>query len=337
MVKVLITGASGLLGRAIHTSFLNYSSSHPGEKIEVIGTSYTRHIEGRDLKKCDLNDASEVENLLKEVGPEVVIHCAAERRPDVAEKNPEAVQKLNVALPRLLSHLSLSLNFYLIYISTDYVFPGDKLPREGGYEPGDKVGPTNLYGQTKEAGERAVLENAKPGTATVFRVPVLYGETLPLTNFGESAINILLQVTREVVRGDKSGVGMDDWAIRYPTNVVDIGRVLVDLTLLSQKSTHQIPPTLHFSHTQPFTKYSICLLFSSLDTSLSSFGDSDARQKKVVDGMKRVTEGPKEGETKRPRDCRLANTELKKLGIDTSGIDFADWWKGWFEREQVFR
>ena len=79
----------------------------------------------------------------------------------------------------------------MIYISTDYVFDGSHPP----YFPDNKTNPLNRYGQTKLAGERAVLGVEE--TFTVLRIPVLYGG---VTSLGESAVTVLLEVIRSVSR-----------------------------------------------------------------------------------------------------------------------------------------
>lgn len=141
--------------------------------IIVYGTSFTRKGEG--LINIDLRDQSALSNLIATLQPSIVIHCAAERRPDVCEQKPEEVETLNVQLPAQLSQLSRSTShpFFLIYISTDYVFAGDTTP-ERGYQPYDITGPSNLYGRTKLAGENAVLDGIKlGGKGCSLRVPVL--------------------------------------------------------------------------------------------------------------------------------------------------------------------
>ncbi|KAL8286797.1 hypothetical protein RQP46_004325 [Phenoliferia psychrophenolica] len=311
-MRVLITGASGLLGRAVLREFKQ--AGH-----DVTGTAFTRTGEG--LVQVDLQDKDALEKLVNEVKPQVVVHCAAERRPDVAEKNPSAVHKLNVDLPAHLSLLSRSPTtpFFLIYISTDYVFDGHA--RESGYEPSDAVGPTNLYGQTKEEGEREILKGIQLHNArgTVLRVPVLYGE---VERNDESAINILLDITRQAAKGEKKK--MDHWAIRYPTNVADVARVLLSISTLSLiPSSTSIPQILHFSTQEPYTKYDMCLVLSQLHSP------------PLAIEMEAVTDGPKEGETVRPRDCHLANTELEKLGVETHGVKFVEWWKDWLAREKA--
>jgi S-adenosylmethionine synthetase len=85
--------------------------------------------------------------------------------------------------------------------------------------------PPNLYGETKWEGEKAVLEAfesaGKKGWATVLRVPVLYGSA---ESNGESAVNVLMDSLWKAQEKD-AAVKMDHWAIRYPTNTEDVGRV----------------------------------------------------------------------------------------------------------------
>lgn len=111
----------------------------------------------------------------------------------------------------------------MIYISTDYVFPGP--PGAAPYEADAEPTATNLYGQTKLDGERAVLREyaqaGKEGFAVSLRVPVLYGHA---ENPSESAVNTLMD-TLWKSQTEGVNVKMDHWALRYPTNTEDVGRV----------------------------------------------------------------------------------------------------------------
>lgn len=114
-------------------------------------------------------------------------------------------------------------DIFLIYISTDYVFPGK--PGEAPYETDAVPSPPNLYGQTKLDGEKATLEEykkaSKVGLAAVLRVPVLYGTA---ETPSESAVNTLMDsVWKAQTQGQK--IKMDHWSIRYPTNTEDVSRV----------------------------------------------------------------------------------------------------------------
>jgi len=213
---VIITGASGVLGTAVYDAF----EAAKDESGLVLGLSFRQKKPG--FRQLDLMNVKDTEALFDEIKPDFVIHCAAERRPDVAEKDPEATRKLNAELPARLTALSTKIGATLIYISTDYVFDGTTPP----YLPTSKPNPLQLYGETKLAGEQAVLQTPN-SKGVVLHVPVLYG---PSPSNGDSAVNMLLDVVE-----DQSGktYKMEHYSPRYPTNVLDIGKFLVNLASLS--------------------------------------------------------------------------------------------------------
>jgi S-adenosylmethionine synthetase len=79
----------------------------------------------------------------------VVINCVAERRPDVVDKSPDRAAELNVGVVGTLAAVAKDLGFWLVHISTDYVFDGTRPP----YQPDDPPNPLNEYGRTKLAAE----------------------------------------------------------------------------------------------------------------------------------------------------------------------------------------
>lgn len=146
---------------------------------------------------------------------------AAERFPDKVEKDPEGARKLNVSATSSLAQAAAAKGAFLIYISTDYVFPGK--PGDAPYNADAETKPPNLYGQTKLDGEKAALaaQSGTAGSAVVLRVPVLYGSA---ETPAESAVNVLLDAVWKSQTEDKK-ITMDHWAPRYPTNTEDVGRV----------------------------------------------------------------------------------------------------------------
>ncbi|OTB06071.1 hypothetical protein M426DRAFT_319145 [Hypoxylon sp. CI-4A] len=303
----LITGATGLLGRQVVRAFERGDWN-------VKGTGYSR-ADGTSILKVDLVNADEVAGTLDNVKPQVVVHCAANRFPDKCDKDPEGTRALNVEATRRLASLSAARDVFLIYISTDYVFPGK--PGDAPYEADAKPQPTNLYGQTKLDGEQVVLEEyqkaGKPGLGVVLRVPVLYGDAeMP----SESAVNVLLDtVWKAQEPGAKAK--MDHWAIRYPTNTEDVGRVCHDISVkyLGSGDRSKFPQTLQFSSEDRCTKYEICQRFGEI------MGLSIA-------AIEPNTEGNDPGAAvQRPYDCHLSTKALKDLGIDVSTQDFIGWWR----------
>ncbi|KAK0727916.1 hypothetical protein B0T26DRAFT_149465 [Lasiosphaeria miniovina] len=306
--KVLVTGATGLLGRQVVKAFgwrNNWS---------VTGTGFSR-ADGSSVIKVDLGNASEVEKVLDEQKPQVVVHCAANRFPDKVDKDPEGTRAINIEASRSLARLCAQRSAFLIYISTDYVFSGK--PGEAPYEADAQPGPTNLYGQTKLDGEHAVLGEfhaaGKDGLGVVLRVPVLYG---PALSPQEGAVNVLMD---SVHKAQQEGVEikMDHWALRYPTNTEDVGRVCHDVAVryLEADDRAPLPRVLQFSSEDKYTKYEICQLFGEI-------------MGLPIDRIEPNTEGnDPTASVQRPYDCHLSTKALKDIGIDVSTQDFKGWWR----------
>lgn len=153
----------------------------------------------------------------------------------------------------------------------------------------------------------------------MLRVPVLYGATEPRDNNAESAVNVLLDALWKSQKGAGEKVKMDDWAIRYPTNVADVARVVVDIAAAATgPGGANVPQILQFSSEDRMTKYEIVKVLAEI-------------MDLPVDGVVPDREGGKPGPdgTVRPYDCHLDTGELKKLGISVDTVDFVAWWRRW--------
>lgn len=115
--------------------------------------------------ECDITDPAAPAAVI--VAGDVVINCAAYTKVDAAESDESRAHAVNAAGPGHLARACAQAGAALIHISTDYVFDGDfggGPPRP--YEIDDETGPRSVYGRTKLAGERAVLD-ALPGAHVV--------------------------------------------------------------------------------------------------------------------------------------------------------------------------
>ncbi len=199
----------------------------------------------------------------------------------------------------------------LIYISSDYVFPGR--PGEAPYAADATPEPPNFYGQTKLDGERATLSaTAQSGLGVVLRVPVLYGEA---SDPKESAINVLLDQVWKA-QETNANISMDDWAIRCPTNTEDVAGVIKELAgkYLDAEDRSKLPKIVQFSSEDRFTKYEICQMLAEI-------------MGLPLDGMTPNKQGnDPNASVQRPYDCHLSTKELKDLCIDVSTQNFKDWW-----------
>ncbi|KAJ7892871.1 hypothetical protein B0H14DRAFT_2686179 [Mycena olivaceomarginata] len=267
VLKVIVTGASGRFTASAATEVLSLAHSRSGD----------------GLTKLDLLDEPEVEKVFRDFKAELcVVFCAGRLltliHPPYSFKDPEGARKLNVEVPDLLARLSKTLKFTLVYISTDYVFDGTSPP----YPPSARPNPVQLYGQTKLDGELRILGVEGYG---------------PAPNNFDTAVNILVDVVQ-----DQSGKSykMDHYATRYPTCTVDIANFLVKL------SAHKkpIPPVLHYSANEPFTKYEMCLVFAQILGLPHSHIIPDAEPPTGA------------GATTRPKDCKLYTQETEDLGLE---------------------
>jgi len=119
----------------------------------------------------DLADAVETRRVLDRYRPAVVVNCAAYTGVDACETDP-ACWPVNAEGPATLAAWAAENGAFLVHISTDYVFSGDKPPGQCWVET-DVPSPRSVYGRTKLAGEQAVL--ASGAQAAILRTAWLYG------------------------------------------------------------------------------------------------------------------------------------------------------------------
>jgi len=146
-MRTLITGASGLLGLNMA---LYLANQH-----EVIGVVHQNVLKGVPFRvlQVDLANPQNIERLIMNTQPDVVVHCAAMANLDVCERQPELAKRVNAELPGRLAQACRAGGARLVHISTDAVFDGTK----GNYRETDPVNPIGVYARYKLMGEEAVL------------------------------------------------------------------------------------------------------------------------------------------------------------------------------------
>lgn len=148
-MKLLITGASGLLGIN-----LALEASHEHEVI-CIDRGRLKSAPFR-VFRADFLQTNEVDSLLDSTRPDWLIHCAALANLEECEKHPEQAKRLNTDLPAELAAACAKRNIKFVHLSTDAVFDGTK---QSAYTEEDEPNPQGVYSQTKLDGERAVQES----------------------------------------------------------------------------------------------------------------------------------------------------------------------------------
>ena len=148
MTRILVTGASGLLGLNF---CLQFAGSH---SVTGVVNQHGLVRSSFPTLQRDLIAPGVLERLLDEVQPAVILHCAAIANLETCESQPELARQVNAQLPGDLARLCAARDIRLVHLSTDAVFDGTR----GDYTEDDAPNPLSVYARTKYKGELNVLE-----------------------------------------------------------------------------------------------------------------------------------------------------------------------------------
>lgn len=154
-MKILITGANGMLAKEVKEKFKNGN--------EIIAT---------DVEELDITDEKAVLDFVNSTKPDYIINCAAYTAVDKAEENYELADRINGDGPINLAKAANEVGAKLVHISTDYVFGGN-LDISKDYKEDDLKSPVTAYGKTKLRGEQGIISNMNK--YYIFRTAWLYG------------------------------------------------------------------------------------------------------------------------------------------------------------------
>ena len=207
-MKILITGANGLLGQKLVALIA------PHAEINLIATSRGEDKIFYDLpmyryRPMDVTRQEEVNEVIGQEKPDVIIHTAALTKVDYCERHQEVCRRVNVEAVEYIVEAAQANNCFLIHLSTDFIFSGEKrLVRED-----DPPGPVNYYGTTKLEAEQRIIAS---GIAyAIVRTAIVYGVVPHL-----SRSNIILWV-KESLKKHKTIHVVDD-QYRTPTLAEDL-------------------------------------------------------------------------------------------------------------------
>ncbi len=205
-MRVLITGGSGQLGYDIaklleENNTMMYAPTH---------------------EEMDITDRDSVMKIFDSFKPDVVFHCAAYTAVDKAEEDKERCYDINVNGTKNIVDASNIYGSKVVYISTDYVFHGDK---NGIYETSDITDPINYYGYTKYLGEQEVMKNSNNLIVRISWV------------FGINGKNFVKTMLRLASSRDEISVVSDQ--VGSPTYTYDLARLLVDMVNKNKSGIYQ--------------------------------------------------------------------------------------------------
>lgn len=217
-MKVLVTGVAGQLGHDVMNELAGRGLEGIGSDIapEYSGVADGTAVTSMPYIQLDITDEAAVNEKIREVNPDVVVHCAAWTAVDLAEDEDKIskVRAINADGTRYIANVCKELNCKMVYISTDYVFDGQG---ETPWDPDCKdYKPLNVYGQTKLEGELAVSETLEK--YFIVRIAWVFGKN------GKNFIKTMLNVGKT---HDKLTVVNDQ--IGTPTYTYDLARLLVDM------------------------------------------------------------------------------------------------------------
>ena len=165
-MKVLVTGANGMLGRDLCPY------------LEELGV----FVIPTDCDTMDITNFEQTNETISKIRPNLIIHCAAYTNVDKAEDDLETAEKINVLGAKNVAIAAQNINATMIYISTDYVFDGTKSEP---YLPTDKPNPINNYGLTKYQGELEVQKHCEKYSGCVCGYRTGYHVLLSVGKLGE--------------------------------------------------------------------------------------------------------------------------------------------------------
>lgn len=207
-MKLLITGASGLLGTRLCQIALR--------KTQEVYSVYSQHkpLYGIPVELNILDLRAERQTLDK-IKPEVVVHAAALTDLDRCELEKDLAWKTNVEATKNLARLCEEYGAFLVYVSTDYVFDGEK----GIYKETDSPAPINYYGLTKLKGEEAVraMDNC-----CIVRGSVIYG-SIPATG----KTNFALWLLDKLEKKEEVKIVTDQW--NSPTLNTNLAEMILEI------------------------------------------------------------------------------------------------------------
>jgi dTDP-4-dehydrorhamnose reductase len=238
-VKVLVTGANGLLGQhmikvLLHKNYQVIATSRGESRLPFQPSdNYTYH-------EMDVANAMDTLSVMSLEKPDVVVHAAAMTQVDDCELRPQQCEKINVQGTSQILTDAETFSSHFIFISTDFVFDGEK----GNYSEEEDTKPISLYGFSKLQAESMVQTSTIP--FAIVRTCLVYGNLLKGTRS-----NIISWVKESLEQGKTIQVVSDQ--LRTPTYVEDLAN---GIALIIEKKATGI---YHISGKDWLTPYDIAI------------------------------------------------------------------------------
>ncbi len=209
-MKILVTGANGLLGQKL----VSLISGSPSDQLIATGRGANRNpqLDGAyGYREMDITDEGQTLRVISEEQPDVVIHTAAMTNVDQCEEDKEGCWRMNVSAVGHLIRACETSGTFLLHLSTDFIFNG----ADGPYPEEAEANPISHYGESKLAAEKLIIESDI--SWAIARTVLVYGIAHDM-----SRSNIILWVKKSIEDEKQIYVVNDQW--RTPTLAEDLAQ-----------------------------------------------------------------------------------------------------------------
>jgi dTDP-4-dehydrorhamnose reductase len=232
--------------------------------------------------KLDITGKAQVTEVFQNIKPDVVVHAASLTDVDKCELNKELAWRVNVEGTKNIAEASTQTGSFLIYISTDYVFSGEK----GYYAESDSPEPINYYGITKLEAETVVRQTMPEPDFFIGRPSVIYGSTP-----AAGKINFALWLIETLRKGEHVKIVTDQW------NTPTLNTNLAEMTL--EVIERRLTGTYHACGATRVSRFEFA----------SQIADCFGLDKKLID---KVSSSQFSWPAKRPTDSSLDTSLIQR-------------------------
>lgn len=220
---ILLLGSKGQLGHCLRAASIQNHSPH--------------HFLHKDIEDLDITKKGDIFHFFEKEKIDIIINCAAYTAVDQAEDEVALAHLVNETAVSYLAEIAQQRGIYFIHISTDYVFDGRASQP---YRPDDLPNPQSVYGESKLAGERAMLSSGCRGC--IIRTSWLY------SGYGHNFVKTMLKIGEE-----RSELRVVNDQFGSPTNANDLAKAI--LAWIDRSMSHDGIEICHFSNRGSTTWY----------------------------------------------------------------------------------
>jgi len=215
-MKAVVIGSGGQLGQCIIS--------------QVRKKNLAKNFIFYSRSKLDISNHNKVKETINSIMPNIIINASGYTDVDGAENNKIEANKINNLSVKNLAEVCKSTNATLIHISTDYVFDGSSIIP---YKESDKTNPKSVYGETKLAGENAIISSGC--SYVIIRTSWVYSE------YGKNFMKSMLELFPQ-----RDSINIIDDQIGCPTYAQDLAKTILIL-IKHIKKKEIFSEILHFA------------------------------------------------------------------------------------------